>query len=94
VKPQITYEDFRRLLTERNLNDDDPFDWFEERGFDEKIPRSLVAASGRGFVDILVETMTSDNPDKNALENIASTLMLAGFALGWETREQFGGGDA
>ena len=99
-RPPITHEDFGRLLKERGLADLDPLEWFARCGFDEEVPEQLIRAAGRGFMEIFVEAILAD--DKNptqVMQDVAATLMLAGFAMGWDSHEQFGaprheGGDA
>lgn len=90
-RPPITREDFSRLLTERGLKDIDPLEWFEQRGFDQEVPEQLIRSAGQGFMEILVGGILMDegNPTQ-VMRDVAATLMLAGFAMGWDAHQQFG----
>jgi hypothetical protein len=83
------------MLTERGLKDIDPLEWFAERGFEPDVPEQLIRAAGRGFMEILVNGILSDDgTPSEVMADVAATIMLAGFAMGWDAHEQFRGGDA
>lgn len=88
-KPVITYADFGRLLTEhyQSLNADT---WFRDHGFEEQAEQALVRAAVAIYPRLMLEGMLSGDDEGETLDNVAATLMVAGFALGWEFHKQIG----
>lgn len=93
-KPVITIEDFSRLLTELGADGPlDPHGWFDRNNLDEKIEDAIIQSAGRGSLELMLEgSMSGDRPGE-VMANVCATMMLSGFALGWEMRKQYGAGD-
>lgn len=92
-KPEITVEDFTSLCAEVNMTSS-ASGWFKRNGLAEDIEGAIVHSARRGMSDLMM-ALILDQDDRSPGEsfgNICATMMVAGFALGWETHKQFGGG--